>query len=152
MGRTSVINGCMKVEKSAASIYKNLMQRFPKHEDFWKMLFDDEIKHLSFFKDVKSIGLINEMEKIDLLPSMPVINKTLKLAGSITKKIKGGSLSFVDALKITLKLEESMAETYTNKIIAHLMSCDSEPSYKNIIADERKHINKIKNMMKLRMK
>lgn len=149
MERNSVINGCIKAERSAASIYKKFMQLFPEHKDFWKILFDDEIKHLSFLMDVKSLGLINEMKKIDLPPSMPVIKKTLKLADSITKKTQGGSLSLVNALKMTLKLEESMVETYTNKLIAILLSCENELSYKKIITEEKKHINKIKKMMKL---
>lgn len=87
------------------------------------------------------------MEKIDLPPSMPIINKTLKLADSINKKTKNGSLSFNNALRMLLKLEESMVETYTNKVIAILLSCGNEISYKKIAADEKKHIRKIKKMM-----
>jgi hypothetical protein len=55
MNRNSIINGCMKIERSAANIYKNLMKKFPEKEDFWKNLFDDEVEHLSFLKDVKSL-------------------------------------------------------------------------------------------------
>jgi hypothetical protein len=40
-----------------------------------------------------------------------------------------------------------MVEAYTNKIIADLISCDDEPSYKKMVADEKKHINKMKKMM-----
>jgi hypothetical protein len=147
MNKNSIIDGCIKVEKSSAYIYKNLMRKFPEMEDFWKNLFDDEVEHLSFLKDVKSLGLTDEMGKIDLPPAMPIINKTIKMTENIKEKIKTGSISLKNALKVTLKLEESIVETYTNKIIANLMSCENTLSYKKLIANEKKHINKIKKMM-----
>jgi hypothetical protein len=51
MNKNSIINGCIKVEKSSAYIYKNLMKKFPEKEDFWKNLFDDEVEHLTFLRD-----------------------------------------------------------------------------------------------------
>jgi rubrerythrin len=147
MNRNAIINGCIKVEKSSAYIYKNLMKKFPEKEDFWKNLFDDEVDHLSFLKDVKSLGLTENMKKIDIPPTMPVINETIKQAENITEKIKKDSISFKNALKVTLKLEESIVETYTNKIIANLISSDNNLSYKKIVANEKKHVNKIKKMM-----
>ncbi len=149
MGRNAIINGCIKVEKSAASIYKNLMRKFPEKKEFWNNLYVDETEHLSFLKDVKSLELIDELKKIDLPPSMPIINETLKMAGKINEKISKGSISLKNALKMTLQLEESMVEAYTYKIIANLMSFGNETSYKKIITDEKKHINKIKKIMKL---
>lgn len=147
MNRNAIINGCIKVEKSSAYIYKNLMRKFPEKEDFWKNLFDDEVEHLSFLRDVKSFAMTDEMKKIDIPPAMPTINATIKLAEKITEKIKTDTISFRNALKATLKLEESMVETYTNKIIANLMSCENKPSYQKLIADEKKHINRIKKMI-----
>ncbi|MBI5675264.1 MAG: hypothetical protein HZC48_05465 [Nitrospirae bacterium] len=47
----------------------------------------------------------------------------------------------------SLKLEESMVKTYTNKVIADLIACE-EVSYKKVVADEKMHIRKIKKMMK----
>ena len=147
MNKNSVINGCIKVEKSSAYIYKQLMRKFPEKEGFWKNLFDDEVEHLSFLRDVRSLELSDEMKKIDFPPAMPVINKTIRQAENITDKIKTGSISFNNALKSALKLEESIVETYTNKIIASLMSCENKVSYQKLIANEKKHINKIKKMM-----
>ena len=147
MARNSIIDGCIRAEKSAATIYKNFMRMFPEHKEFWKDLFDDEIKHLSFLKDVKSLGLVDELQKRGPLPSVSLINKTLKLADDITEKTKGTSLSIDKALKMVLKLEESVMETYTNKMIADLMSCGNK-TLEEIIADEKAHIRKIKGMMR----
>jgi hypothetical protein len=49
---------------------------------------------------------------------------------------------------MALKLEKSMVEMYTNKIIVNLISCEDEPSYKKIVSDEKKHINKLNKMLK----
>ena len=65
MNRDTVIDGCIEVEKIAASIYNHLMRIFPDEKDFWKNLHDDEVEHVSFLKDVKLLGLIDEIEKTD---------------------------------------------------------------------------------------
>ncbi|MEW6713979.1 MAG: hypothetical protein AB1306_02655 [Nitrospirota bacterium] len=148
MTKDSIINGCMKVEKSAAAIYQKLMIKFLEKGEFWKELFDDEKNHISFLKDVKSLGLIDVMEKTDPLPSKKVINETIKLADDLKVKITSDSVSFKKALVMALKLEESMVEMYTNKLIADLIACEDEVSHKKIVADEKTHLRKIKKMMK----
>jgi len=148
MDRNTVIKGCINIEKSASSLYDKLMQIFPDKKEFWKNLFDDELEHVSFLNDVTSLGLIDEIEKIDFLPSMSVINKTLKLADKITEQITTSSISLEDALKLMLKLEKSLVETYTNKLIARLISCD-EGGGEKLIIDEKTHIDKIQEMMKV---
>jgi rubrerythrin len=148
MAKNELINGCIKVEKSAASIYKKLMKKFPDRKDFWKELFDDEISHLSFLNDVKSLGLTDEIQKMEASPSISLVNEAVKMAENIIAKIIADSISFKKALSMALKLEESAVETYTNKIIADLISCEDELAYKKMVADTKKHINKIKKMMK----
>lgn len=148
MANNALLNGCIKVEKSAASIYKKLMKKFLDKKDFWKELCDDEINHLSFLNDVKSLGLIDVMQKIKSSPSLSIINETVKMADDLNAKIIADSISLKKALSMALKLEESIVETYTNEIIANLISCEDESSYKKLVADEKKHINKIKKMMK----
>ncbi len=148
MAKNEILNGCIKVEKTAASMYKKLMKKFPDRKDFWNELFDDEISHLAFLNDVKSLGLSDEIKKMDPSISIAVINKTVKVANDLTAKITEDSISMKKALSMALKLEESMVETYTNKVIADLISCEDELSYKKMVTDEKKHINKIKKMMK----
>lgn len=147
MTKDSIIRGCMKAERSAASNYKQLMIKFPEKKEFWKELLEDERSHLSFLKDVKSLGLIDVMERIDPLPSRKIINETIRLSDDLRVKLLSDSVSFKKALVMALKLEESMVETYTNKLIADLITCEDETSYKKIVAEEKKHIRKIKRMM-----
>jgi hypothetical protein len=147
MYKTALINGCIKVENSVASVYSNLMTLFSEKKDFWGSLFNDEKRHIAFLTDVKSLELTDEIEKVDLLPTMPMIEKTLKLAEDVNEKIKSRSLTFKDALSETLKIEESMVETYSNKTIAKLLSCANESSRDQFIAEEKNHVEKIRIMM-----
>lgn len=148
MEQHDFINACIKVENFAASIYSRLMQVLPKQKDFWEELLNDEREHIAFLSDVKSLGLVTELEKMDYAPSMNEVKKTLKLTDSVTKRISDAPISMKNALKLALKLEESMVETYSNELIAKLLSCDDEASYEKLLADEKKHIDKVRKMMK----
>jgi len=148
MAKNAIISGCMKVERSALYVYKQLMKKFPDKKDFWRELVDDEVDHLSFLKDVQSLGLADVMQKTDPLPTTENIDDAIKTADNLVVKIKEDSISLKKTLAIVLKLEESLVETDTNRLIAKLMSCDDEASYKKSVSDEKRHINKIKKMMK----
>lgn len=144
MNEHELINGCIKVESAAASIYSKLMQLFPEEQDFWEELYNDEKEHISFLSDVKSLELTDEIQKMNLLPSKPMIREALNLADTINNKISNGPVTFNNALKLALKLEESIVETYTNKLIATLLSCEDEDSFNNFITNGKDHENKIK--------
>lgn len=144
MEQTDIVNGCIKVENAVASIYSNLLQVFPENKEFWEGLLNDEREHIAFFTDVKSQGLITEMEKMDLPPSMNIIQKNLKLLDKVSKRINDEPISMKNALKLALKLEESIVETYTNELIAKLLSCENETSYEELINSEKTHVDKIR--------
>jgi len=148
MARNAIISGCMKVERSALYVYKILMKKFPDKREFWRELADDEVDHLSFLNDVQSLGLADIMQKTDPLPTMENINDAIKMADDLVAKINKDSVSLKKSLVLILKLEETLVETYTNRLIAKLISCDDKASYNKIVADEKKHVNKIKKMMK----
>lgn len=148
MEGNDIIGGCMKIERSAAAIYSTLMQKFPDKKEFWKELLDDEIEHISFLNDALSHGLTGELKKMDIPPSQKVINRTQKLADSIHEKVKKEPVSFKDSLAMTLKLEETMVETYTNSLIADLMSCEDDRCHERVMSDEKNHVEKIRDMIK----
>ena len=84
MDGNEIINGCIKVESAAASIYSKLMQLFPEEQDLWEGLYNDEKEHISFLSDVKSLGLSDEVQKMNLLPSKTMIKEALKLSNRIS--------------------------------------------------------------------
>ena len=147
MDRNEIINGCIKVESAAAFIYSKFMQVFPDKQDFWEGLYNDEKEHILFLSDVKSLDLSDEVRKMNLLPSKSTIKEVLKLSDKISQKISSGPVTFREALKLSLKLEESMVETYTNKLISSLLSYDNEACFDTFITSEKNHEEKIKKML-----
>jgi len=147
MDENAIINGCIKVESAAASIYSKLKQLFPEEQDFWEKLYSEEKEHISFLNDVKSLGLSDEVQRMNLLPSKTMIKDALKLANKISIIISNTPVTFKEALKLSLELEESMVETYTNKLIASLLSCDNEASFNSFVTNGKAHEDRIKKML-----
>jgi hypothetical protein len=144
MNADTLLDKCLKVEKAATSIYHTFMRLLPEDGDFWKDLFDDEVEHVSFLNDVKALEITDELQKVEITPSVENIEKTLALTERITKKAGSGQLSRKEALAMALELEESIAETYVNRLIARLLACDNEKDYEALVADEQRHIDKIR--------
>lgn len=147
MNAIDIINNCIKVESTAASFYGKLMELFPDHKNFWESLHDEEKEHVSFLNDVKSMGLSDEMEKMESLPATSLIKKSLNLVDNISKKLHDNSITFKEALTLSLELEESMVETYTNRLISELISCNGKDSYDSFVSNEKEHENRIKQML-----
>lgn len=144
------IIGCIAVEEAAASVYKTLMGVFPNEKDFWEGLYKDEIDHSSFLTDADSVEFFESGPAGITLPTKPFINKTLEYAQFLNRHIRYNPVSFEDALGMTLKLEESMVETFTNELMADAnleYKTSSGRDFEKILLEERGHISKLKNMM-----
>ncbi|MEW6571339.1 MAG: hypothetical protein AB1390_09230 [Nitrospirota bacterium] len=139
------INVCLVVEHAAAAIYSHFMQLFPPEKDFWEDLFKDEKKHISFLIEAADHGQFEEMNPEDLGFSMRLLDRTRKFAEDISDRIKFNPVSLEDALKMALKLEETMVETFTNELIANLSAADD--NFLEMFAEGKNHVDKIRNMM-----
>lgn len=139
------VNGCLAMENAVASIYSNFMQLFPEEKDFWEDLYNDEQKHASFLIEAANHGLFDEIKTEDLPLSMPLFDRTRKFVENIMNQIKFNPLSLEEALKIALKLEETLVETFTNYLIANLSP--NRKAILEMLTEERNHIDKIKEMM-----
>jgi len=134
------------MENASAFIYSKFMQLFPKEKDFWEDLFNDEMSHSSFLNDVEYYEMFNGLQISDLPLSISLIEKTLKFVEKISEHIKFNPVSFEDALRIALKIEETMVEIFTNDLISIAIT-NNESFLEKIFRDERLHVDKIKNMM-----
>jgi rubrerythrin len=139
------VNGCLVIENAVASLYSNFMQLFPEEKDFWEDLYNDEQEHASFLMEAADQGLFDEIKKEDLPLSMPLLDRTRKFVETTMNQIKFNPLSLEEAFKIALKFEETLVETFTNYLIANLS--DNKEAILEMFADERSHIDKIKEMM-----
>jgi hypothetical protein len=144
------ISGCIEIEQTVASIYSDFMNRFPEEKEFWVGLFYDEIDHASFLNKVDYFKFVPGLPKDTSLPESPFIAKTMEYALSVQNHIKFKQISFEDALKMSLILEEAMVETFMNEVMVVINRTDDR-SYNrdldNMLIEERGHVSKIKNMM-----
>jgi rubrerythrin len=150
MELTERIKWFIEVEQAAVSIYSSFMNLFPEEKDFWRDLLKDEVEHSSFLKDTDFLQIINKLPIHVESPSVSVIEKTLAFTQNTIRHITSNPISLIDALNITLKLEESMVETYTNVLIADLKAINDKTYFMNfekMLFEEKGHINKVRNMM-----
>jgi rubrerythrin len=141
-----LINVCLVTEDVVASIYNRFMQLFPQEKDFWEDLYNDEQKHTSFLTNTADSGKFDEMPIADSGFSMPLLDRTKTFIANIRNQIEFNPVSLEEALKIALKIEETMVEAFTNELMANLSPSD-ESSFHEMLMEEKTHIAKIKNMM-----
>ena len=141
------INGCIVVEQTVASIYRTFMDLFSEERSFWQDLYRDELEHSFWLSDSIQAEAIELIPSQDTLPSLELIRSTIDFANGQLVHIKSNPLTLEKALKIALQLEESMVETFTNEVTAHLFAFDYESLSNRITAAEKLHINKIEDMM-----
>ena len=147
---TEKIHLCIELEQAVASIYNSFINLFPEEKDFWRDLLKDELEHSSFLKDTDFLRIVNKLPIKVESPSVPFIENTLEFAHNTSKHIISNPISLQDALNITLKLEESMVETYTNELIADVKAFNNKTYFMNferMLSEERGHINKVRNMI-----
>jgi len=122
------------------------MQLFPQEKDFWEDLYKDEKKHTSFLIEVSDSGRFDEMHTEDLGFSEPLLDRTKTFITNISNQINFSPVSLEDALKMALKIEETMVEAFTNELIANLSPNDNN-AFLQLLMEEKTHIAKVKNMM-----
>jgi len=142
-----LINGYIAVENAVASLYRIFMDFFPKEKPFWQDLYRDELEHSFWLSDCSFAESIDLLPSKDLLPSMKLIESTLKFTSRTISHTKSNPVTLEEALKIALKLEESMVETFTNELRANLLASDYKSLSEKLITAEKAHINKIEDMM-----
>jgi len=141
-----VINGCVVMEDTVASIYSYFVQRFPEEKAFWQDLYEDEKNHTSFLIESADRGNFDEMQAADLGFSMPLLDRTQQFIANIMNQIKLNPISLEDALNTALKIEETTLEAFTNELMACLSPSDKN-AFLQILMQEKTHIAKIKNKM-----
>ena len=142
-----IIHNCFVMEQTVSSIYSYFIQLFPDEKLFWTDLYLDEIDHATWLTKASYTGMIDLLPSTDLIPALELVDSSVRFAEKRKKEILSRPLPFEDALNIALKLEETMVETFTNELIANVLSVDYESLSDRIIISEKAHISKIEDMM-----
>lgn len=146
MDFTDRIMGCIVIEKAAADFYKTLIGIFPEERSLWEGLIDDEIRHSILLAESNAFAEIGDIEGQILPPGMPYITKTLEFTEGLKEKIRFGTITLEEALRIALMLEESMVESFVNDIIPEDPT-SSFVSLEQILIDEKTHVHRLKDFM-----
>jgi rubrerythrin len=147
MDLKNVIDGCIQMEQTVASIYSMFMQLFPEEKMLWEDLLRDETDHALWLTDANYIESIDLLPSNDILPSMKQIEHSLKFADNKRTQIKINPVTMEEALNIALKLEETMVEAFANELKANLFSSDYSSLCEKLLIAEKLHIDKIEDMM-----
>ncbi len=147
MELVNFIDGCIAVEQSVASIYRTFMELFPDQKSFWQDLEKDEMEHSFWLSDANNSESIDLLPSVDLLPSMELIAKSIDFVERKNAQIISNPITFEEALKTALQIEELMVETFANEFTANLFSPDYKSLSNKLIAAEKLHVSKIEDMM-----
>jgi hypothetical protein len=147
MGIHDLVRGCDAIEKAAASLYSRFMQIFPEEKDFWQELVKDEIEHSSFLMNADFLGILEKLGTSRQLPSIPLIENTLIFANTVQEKVRFNPVSLEEALTMSLKLEESMAEIFAHESMITFLAGDDDLLISKILTSEQLHIDKIRNKL-----
>ena len=147
MDLKDVIDGCIKMEQTVASIYSIFMQLFPEEKIFWEDLLRDESDHASWLTDASYIESIDLLPSNDILPSKKQIENSLRFADNKRDQVKLNPVTMEEALNIALRLEETMVEAFANELKANVLSSDFNTLCEKLLIAEKLHIDKIEDMM-----
>lgn len=141
----SRILGCIEVENAVIEIYKALKNFYPEEKDFWDGLIADEIEHIVVLRANQFMDDYYELKPEDHPPPMELIIKTIAFAHEFINKLKVSPVGLEEALRTSLSIEESMAESF----VGFLMIEDNatKEGFEKVLMDERSHVNKIRNFM-----
>lgn len=141
------INGCIVVEETVASIYRIFMDIFPDEKLFWQDLYRDELEHSFWLSSGSHSEAIDLLPSKDMLPSIDLVAMTLSFVEEKVRHVRSNPVTFEEALRTALKIEESMVEIFTNEITANLLATDYKSLNDKLITAEKLHVNKIEEMM-----
>jgi rubrerythrin len=142
-----IVKGCIAMERAVANIYSTFVKLFPEEQLFWEDLARDEDDHASWLSNVNFFEMIDLLPSTDILPTMELIDNSLKFAEDKSRHLRANPVELEDALKLALHLEESMVEIFANNLIANVLATSYESLSQKILMAEKIHKGKIEDMM-----
>ncbi len=137
------MDGCIAVEIACAEIYRSLSERFPEAGGLWNVLSGEEKTHAVSLIMGKGGSPEDDVPDISEQHSMPFINEALELARTIKKRLSEGDITLEDALRLSLKLEESAVEGFFWDVFTGEKDPQAVARLKQLIEKKQSHGKKI---------
>lgn len=138
--KQKVLMTCVDLEVAAALIYKEFMDIFPSERAFWGQLAREEEDHARMYLAGDILNVTCEYAGIRF-PPVAFINRSLAFAEQIQERIRTYPVTLKEALDMSLKLEQSLAES----MVYDLPESDNPviKNLKKIITDTESHLDRI---------
>jgi rubrerythrin len=141
-----LINGCLVMEGAAARIYAKFALMFPGEKQFWEDLALDEKMHEAFLIEAADRGAFEWMDTKAMPLNLALVDETRRFVSNVRQQIETQPVALHEALTISLKLEETIVEVFTNELIAGLSPADKH-AILQMLGEEKNHIDKIREKM-----
>ena len=143
------IDTCIAVERKCAEAYHALGNLFPEAKDLFEKIAQDEVDHAAVLTVARLHYNEGKIPEEMIVPSsLAVINTSLVFLENMQRKIKDRSISLETALRLSVSLEETSAESYFNQVMTGESDSEIILGLKKLYLDEVSHLTVIKNFLK----
>jgi len=139
---------CIAIETGIGEIYREFSRIFPDGKDLWGELAHEEENHaaiLAIGSRYANLGMLPDFIVPDSLSHM---RETMGLVDSIKAVAQAGSLSMKEALEMSLKVEQTLEESYLLDVMTRETQSEIVERLRRLLADTESHITRIKDFMR----
>ncbi len=141
------LEACLQLETLAEEIYLKLCTLFPDESKLFQLLAEEEARHADILTISVGFNRINELPD-EIVPDSAVqIRKAINIAQRIKQRLDETTVSFSEALDMSLELETSMAENYFNEMMKKKMNNEIISYLQRFYKDEESHADRIKKLL-----
>ncbi len=142
------IRVCIAIETGIADIYREFMVLFPQAMDLWGKLAMEEENHAAVLAIGSRYADLGKLPDYIVPESLPNMRNTLDLVTAVKRTLKSGGLSLKEALEISLRLEQTLEESYMIDVMTRETESEIVERLQRLMADTKSHITTIKEYMK----
>lgn len=141
---------CIAIEMGMGEIYREFIRMFPQARDLWGELATAEEKHASILAIGSRYENIGKLPDFVVPDSLSHMKDTLGLIESMKATIRAGNVSISEALEMSLKLENTLEESYFLDVMTGETESETVARLQRLLTDTEAHIKKINDYMKRR--
>lgn len=146
------LKACLKMEMLCAEVYHDLgvlfpLNLFPDVKALFLRLKESEERHANLLRISIGLAKDSELPEIIVPKTLSLITNTLNMARDLKAQIATEYISLKMALKKSLEIEETLAESYLHDIMTGQTDSETITYLKQFYNDEKSHAEMIKEVM-----
>jgi rubrerythrin len=141
------LKACLKVETLCEEIYYSLCVLFPEAKGLFQKLAEEEERHADILTICAGFQDMGALPDMMVLNSLPQITKSIDIAEEIKARIAEEDISLLDALHMTLELEDAVAEIYFNEVMTEKSDMEVIAYLQQFYKNEISHMQRIEDFI-----